>query len=46
MADAFCPVGARIADLRAALEEGRTTSVALVAAYLDRIAAYDRSGRG
>ena len=37
-------VEARIADLRAALEDGRTTSVALVAAFLDRIAAYDRSG--
>lgn len=44
MTDAFCPVGASIADLRAALEEGWTTSVALVAAYLDRIAAHDRSG--
>jgi amidase len=44
MTDAFCPVGASIADLRAALEGGRTTSVALVAAYLDRIAAHDRSG--
>ena len=37
-------VEARIADLRAALQAGEMTSVALVAAYLDRIAAYDRSG--
>ena len=37
-------VEACIADLRAALDDGRVTSVALVAAYLDRIAAYDRSG--
>lgn len=37
-------VEASIADLRAALEAGRVTSVALVAAYLDRIAAFDRSG--
>lgn len=44
MTEGFCPVGASIADLRAALEDGRTTSVALVAAYLDRIAAFDRSG--
>ncbi|WP_203135896.1 amidase [Microbacterium sp. JZ31] len=32
---------ATIADLRAALEDGRTTAVALVEAYLARIAAYD-----
>jgi amidase len=37
-------VEASIADLRAALEAGRTTSVSLVAAYLDRIARYDRHG--
>ena len=37
-------VEASIDDLRMALEEGRTTSVELVAAYLDRIARYDRSG--
>jgi amidase len=37
-------VEASIADLRAALDEGQTTSVALVAAYLDRIARYDRHG--
>ncbi len=37
-------VEASIADLRRALESGELTSVALVAAYLDRIAAYDRSG--
>ncbi|KQW53589.1 amidase [Nocardioides sp. Root1257] len=33
-----------IADLGAALEAGETTSVELVAAYLNRIAAYDRAG--
>ena len=33
-----------IAELRAALDAGRTTSVALVRAYLDRIEAYDRLG--
>jgi len=37
-------VEASIADLRRAMEKGALTSVALVAAYLDRIAAYDRSG--
>jgi amidase len=37
-------VEASIADLREALEVGAVTSVELVAAYLDRIAAYDRSG--
>jgi amidase len=37
-------VEASIADLRAALESGRTTSVELVEAYLARILAYDRSG--
>lgn len=37
-------VEASIADLRAALEAGRVTSVALVAGYLDRIARFDRSG--
>lgn len=35
---------AGIADLRAALEDGRTTSAALVEAYLRRIEAYDRNG--
>jgi len=34
-------VEASIAELRAALEEGRTTAVALVRAYLARIDAYD-----
>ena len=34
-------VEASIADLRAALEDGRTTSVELVEAYQDRIAAFD-----
>ncbi len=33
-----------IRDLREALEAGRVTSVGLVAAYLNRIAAYDRHG--
>lgn len=37
-------VEASIAELRAALEAGEITSVGLVAAYLDRIAAFDRSG--
>ena len=37
-------VDASIADLRAALEAGRTSSVALVAGYLNRIASYDRHG--
>ena len=37
-------VEASLADLRAALSAGRITSVGLVAAYLNRIAAYDRHG--
>jgi len=37
-------VEATIADLRAALEAGRTTSVELLDAYLARIEAYDRGG--
>jgi amidase len=37
-------VEASLSDLRAALDEGRTTSVALTAAYLTRIAALDRQG--
>lgn len=37
-------VEATIADLRAALESGAVTSVDLVAAYLNRIAHYDRHG--
>jgi amidase len=37
-------VEASIADLRLALESGETTSVALVTAYLERIARFDRSG--
>ncbi|MCW2815483.1 MAG: Amidase [Nocardioides sp.] len=37
-------VEASIADLRAALEEGRCTAEQLVTAYLARIEAYDRSG--
>lgn len=37
-------VEATIADLRAALEDGRVTSTGLVAAYLNRIALYDRQG--
>jgi amidase len=37
-------VEASIADLRAALETGRTTSVELVEAYLARIDAYDAPG--
>ena len=35
---------ATIAELRAALQDGRTTSEQLVTAYLERIEAYDRSG--
>ncbi len=41
---AFDVVEASIADLRAALEDGRVTSVGLVRAYLARIAAYDAPG--
>ena len=37
-------VEASIADLRRALEAGATSSVALVNAYLDRIARFDRNG--
>ena len=37
----FDVVEASVADLRAALEDGRTTSVELVEAYQDRIAAFD-----
>ena len=37
----FDVVEASIADLRAALDDGRTTSVELVETYQDRIAAYD-----
>lgn len=37
-------VEASIADLQAALAQGKTTSVALTAAYLSRIAALDRQG--
>ncbi|MFE5670860.1 amidase [Agromyces sp. NPDC056523] len=40
----FDVVEASIADLRAALEEGRATAVGLVEAYLARIEAYDVPG--
>ncbi|MER2137074.1 MAG: amidase family protein, partial [Arthrobacter sp.] len=40
----FDVVEAGIAELRDALESGKTTSEELVAAYLARIQAYDRSG--
>lgn len=40
----FDVVEAGIADLRDALESGKTTSEELVTAYLERIEAYDRSG--
>ena len=40
----FNVVEASIADLRAALESGETTSVALVQQYQARIAHYDRAG--
>ena len=39
-------VEASIADLRAALESGRTTSVELLDAYLARLDAYDQGGIG
>ncbi|RAJ41682.1 amidase [Kitasatospora sp. SolWspMP-SS2h] len=44
MTGAFDVVETGIADLRAALEQGRTTAVALLDAYLARIDAYDRPG--
>jgi amidase len=44
MSSAFNLVEADIAEIRAALEAGTITSVELVAAYLNRIAFYDRSG--
>ena len=44
MTEPFPIVEASIAELREALEQGRTTSVALVDAYLARIEAYDRGG--
>ncbi|RSH82049.1 uncharacterized protein EHS24_008253 [Apiotrichum porosum] len=40
----FDVVEASIADLRAALDAGKVTSVGLVSAYLRRIAAYDHHG--
>ncbi|MDE2573704.1 MAG: hypothetical protein KGL55_00170, partial [Rhodospirillales bacterium] len=39
-----CVADASLSDLQGALAEGRTTSVALVKAYLARIAAYDSAG--
>ncbi|MFJ4097194.1 amidase [Kitasatospora sp. NPDC089913] len=44
MTHPFDVVETGIADLRAALETGRTTAVALLDAYLARIDAYDRPG--
>ncbi|KAA9108301.1 amidase [Microbacterium rhizomatis] len=44
MSASFDVVEATIADLRAALESGRATSVDLLDAYLARIAAYDAAG--
>ncbi|GAA4832933.1 amidase [Kitasatospora terrestris] len=44
MTPAFDVVETCIADLRAALEKGETTSVGLLEAYLARIDAYDRPG--
>jgi amidase len=44
MPSAFNVVEAGIAEIRRALESGIVTSVELVAAYLNRIAFYDRSG--
>ena len=40
----FDIVEASIADLRDALESGQVTSVELMAAYLERIARFDRHG--
>lgn len=40
----FTVVDADVATLRAALDSGTVTSVELVARYLNRIAAYDRTG--
>ena len=44
MTKSFSVVEASIAQLRAALESGQTTSVALVEAYLERIRVYDHGG--
>ncbi|MBD0695134.1 amidase [Streptomyces sp. CBMA123] len=44
MTRGFDVVETNIADLRAALEKGETTAVALLDAYLARIEAYDRPG--
>ncbi|MFE1646634.1 amidase [Microbacterium sp. P01] len=44
MTGGFDVVEASIADLRAALEDGRVTSVGLVQAYLARVEAYDAPG--
>ncbi|MDI2128417.1 amidase [Yinghuangia seranimata] len=44
MTRGFDVVETSIADLRAALEKGETTAVALLDAYLARIEAYDRPG--
>src|SRR5438552_11819413 len=41
---AVCIENATIGELRQALAAGHTTAVALVQAYLARIAAYDRAG--
>ncbi|TRW80325.1 amidase [Mycolicibacterium sp. 018/SC-01/001] len=43
-AESFTVVDADLDSLRAALDNGTVTSVELVARYLNRIAAYDRSG--
>jgi amidase len=44
MASSFHLIEAGIGEIRAALEAGTVTSVGLVAAYLNRIACYDRQG--
>ncbi|MDY0872794.1 amidase [Dongia rigui] len=44
MGSSFHLVEAGIAEIRAALEAGTVTSVELVAAYMNRIAHYDRQG--
>ena len=44
MSELYPVVDKSIADLRAALESGETTSVGLVQSYLHRIETYDRAG--
>jgi amidase len=44
MTAALDPSNASLADIQAALNEGRTSASALTRAYLERIEAYDRAG--